>query len=298
MGSTFLPPRRGGSVMIPQFCGGTNWGGAAYDPPAGILYVNCSNEAEWTSMVPARPEENTTLFDLGRMLYGTLCSTCHGYGNPQNPNSPSLERLKKIRLEKTRSFVDSVLRFGRGQMPKFTSISPMERQALIAFLWEEGKETRLNRDSLHLSFSDEIPWVSTGHNTLRDPEGFPANKRPWGTLNAISLNDGKIIWQVPLGTYPLLEARGFPPTGTFNMGGPLATAGGLIFIGASMDERLHAFDKDTGHVLWEFQLPAGGYATPATFSIEGKQYIVIAAGGGGKPETKPGDWYYCFSLPE
>ncbi|MCK5703340.1 MAG: PQQ-binding-like beta-propeller repeat protein, partial [Cyclobacteriaceae bacterium] len=91
--------------------------------------------------------------------------------------------------------------------------------------------------------------------------------------------------------------RGLPPTGTFNMGGPVVTKGGLIFIAATMDERFHAFDKDTGDLLWEYQMDAGGYATPATYEVKGKQFVIIAAGGGGKPETRPGDTYYCFAIP-
>jgi quinoprotein glucose dehydrogenase len=150
---------------------------------------------------------------------------------------------------------------------------------------------------LKLSFANEIPVVMTGHHDWRDPEGFPLNKRPWGTLNAVDLNAGKLKWQVPLGTYPKLEARGEPPTGTFNIGGPVVTKGGLVFIGAAMDERFHAYDKDTGKLLWEYQMPFGGYATPATYEVKGRQFVVIAAGGGGKPETKPGDMFYCFALP-
>ncbi len=115
-------------------------------------------------------------------------------------------------------------------------------------------------------------------------------------MSAIDLDKGSIDWQVPLGTYPALEKEGHDPTGTFNLGGPLVTAGGLVFIAATMDERIRAFDKDTGEMLWEFQMEAGGYATPATFAIDGHQYLMIAAGGGGIPGTPSGDAYYCFSL--
>ena len=148
-----------------------------------------------------------------------------------------------------------------------------------------------------MSFSSQIPYVATGHRTLKDPDGFPANTRPWATLSAINLNKAEITWQIPLGTYPELEVRGLPPTGTFNMGGPIVTVSGLVFIAATMDERIRAFDKDNGIQLWEYQLDAGGYATPSTYEVDGKQYVVIAAGGGGKPETKPGDTYFCFTLP-
>jgi quinoprotein glucose dehydrogenase len=141
-------------------------------------------------------------------------------------------------------------------------------------------------------------FMELTHPPLIAPEGYPANKRPWGVLNAIDLDRGEIRWQIPLGTYPKLEAKGLPPTGTFNIGGPLVTAGGIVFIGAAMDERFHAYDKQTGKLLWEFQMDAGGYATPATYEINNRQYIVIAAGGGGKPETKPGNAFYCFALPD
>lgn len=298
LGDIFLPPSQEGTIMLPQFNGGTNWGGAAYDPVNHFIYVNCSNEPEWISMIPASPVESLTRFELGRRLYGTICSACHGFGNPRNPGSPSLEKLRGIRESKTKKYVDSVLVHGKGQMPRFSSLNELERKSLISWLWDEGKEVKIPRDSIKLSFSNDIPFVATGHNALRDHLGLPANTPPWGTLTAIDLNRGAIQWQVPLGTYPELEQKGFDPTGTFNMGGSVITGGGLVFIGATLDERFRAFDKDTGEVLWEFQLESGAYATPATYSINDRQYIVIAAGGGGKPETPPGDIYYCFSLPD
>lgn len=146
--------------------------------------------------------------------------------------------------------------------------------------------------------NDDFPYGVTGHQPVKDDEGFPIITPPWGTLSAIDLNEGNILWQIPFGNYPDLEQKNQVPTGTFNMGGPVVTAGGLIFLGGSMDEKFRAFDKETGEVLWETKLPAGGYATPAVYAIDGQQYVVIAAGGGGKPGTRPGDTYIAFSLPE
>ncbi len=114
----------------------------------------------------------------------------------------------------------------------------------------------------------------------------------------MDLDRGTVRWRVPLGTYPQLEARGFSATGTFNIGGPVVTKGGLVFIGAAMDERFHAYDRDTGKLLWEYQLDAGGYAAPSTYEMDGRKYVIIAAGGGGKPGTKRGDAFYCFALPD
>ena len=143
---------------------------------------------------------------------------------------------------------------------------------------------------------DGYPFKVTGHQPVKDNEGYPISTPPWGTLNAIDLNVGKILWKVPLGHHPGLEH--LPPTGSFNMGGPIVTAGGLVFIGAAMDEMFRAYDKETGELLWETKLPAGGYATPSTYVVDGKQYVVIAAGGGGKPGTKPGNSFLAYALPD
>ena len=146
--------------------------------------------------------------------------------------------------------------------------------------------------------NDHFPYDVTGHQPVKDNEGYPISTPPWGTLSAIDLNQGTIVWQVPFGMYPEMEGTEQPPTGTFNMGGPVVTAGGLVFLGGSMDEKFRAFDKETGQVLWETKLPAGGYATPAVYAIDGRQYVVIGAGGGGKPGTRLGDAYVAFALPD
>ena len=297
LGEVFIPPGIRPSVVMPQFNGGGEWGGAAYDPGSGWLFVNASNEVEWTAMVPAKPARDLTRGQLGLRLYQAICANCHGRGAIRPEGSPPLPSLATVKDRRAAAQVLQLLETGRGQMPSFAALTETERTAIVAYLYDKDTETRVPREAVASTWARAIPYLSTGHHDFRDPDGYPVNKRPWGTLTAIDLNRGTLAWQTPLGTYPALEAKGLPATGTFNIGGPLVTAGGLVFIGASMDERFHAFDKDTGHLLWEYQMEAGGYASPATYAIDGHQYIVIAAGGAGKPGTKAGNAYYCFALP-
>lgn len=296
-GNIFLPPGLKPSVVLPQFNGGTDWGGAAYDPGRRHLIVNCSNEAEWISMVPNMPPRETTRFNYGRNLFQKLCTQCHSMSVSENPALVSLSSLRQTLNQRTDAEIREVLAKGKGQMPQHTYLTEDEKVSLISFLRDQGHSEKLETAQLTTSISVEIPFVATGHNEFKDPEGFPVNAPPWGMLTSINLDEGRIDWQVPLGTYPELEKRGLPPTGTFNMGGPILTGSGVIFIGASMDERFHAYSAKSGRLLWEYQLDAGGYATPATYMVAGKQFVVIAAGGGGKPGTKAGNKYYCFSLP-
>jgi len=136
-----------------------------------------------------------------------------------------------------------------------------------------------------------------GYNYFSDQNGYPGVKPPWGHLTAINLNTGEFAWRDVFGEFPELTAKGIPITGTQNFGGTIVTAGGLVFIGGTMDEKFHAFDKTTGKLLWDYRLDAGGYATPCTYMVNGRQFVVIAAGGGGKLGTKSGDEFVAFALP-
>jgi quinoprotein glucose dehydrogenase len=143
-----------------------------------------------------------------------------------------------------------------------------------------------------------MPYTFTGYRRFQDPDGYPAVKPPWGTLNAIDLNTGAYLWRIPLGAYPELAARGLKATGTENYGGPIVTAGGLVFIGATIyDRKLRAFDSRSGKLLWEGSLPYAGVATPATYAVDGRQYVVIAASGARDPKGPQGSAYLAFALP-
>ena len=139
----------------------------------------------------------------------------------------------------------------------------------------------------------------TGYNRFLDPDGYPAVLPPWGTLNAINLNTGEYLWKIPFGEYPDLAAKGIKDTGTENYGGPVVTAGGLLFIGATnFDKKFRAFDKSTGKLFWETTLPFAGNATPITYEVSGRQFVVIAAGGGKDPKSGSGGIYVAFALPK
>lgn len=292
----FVPPSVEGTIIYPGFDGGAEWGGAGYDPTTGMLYVN-SNEMAWTlTMVPLNPDNATT----GAGLYARYCAGCHG-SELEGSSGGDMPALTGLESRMTKDDVTNQIARGIGFMPSFGFLKPDEVSAITDFLFDEADHTLGDTiqvtDSELSNFFAGSPYGHTGYNRFFDQNGYPAVKPPWGTLNAINLNTGTIDWSIPLGEFPELTARGIPQTGTENYGGPVITSGGLIFIAATQDERFRAFNKDTGDLLWETQLPAGGYATPATYAVSGKQYVVIAAGGG-KMGTKSGDAYLAFALPE
>lgn len=299
----FDPPSKSSSMIFPGFDGGGEWGGAAVDPASGILYTN-SSEMPWIlTMIDKIKGDNTTLKGKGQTVYGKYCMACHGPG--LKGNGSSFPSLVDIRKKYNQEQILSLLGTGKNMMPAFKQISENDKKALVSFLLKSVPKSSDSKQDLakikeapqNHSIMDDVPYSMTGYNRFLDKDGYPGIKPPWGTLNAVDLNSGKLLWKVPLGEYPELTAKGIPITGTEGYGGPLVTKGGLVFIAASKDARLHAFNKKTGKLLWQAQLPVPGYATPATYTIDGKQYVVIGCGGG-KIGSKSGDQYIAFALPD
>jgi quinoprotein glucose dehydrogenase len=289
-GRQFIPPSKEGTVIFPGFDGGAEWGGAAFDQESGRLYVN-ANEMPWIlTMVEIAPRTP------GEAVYRQNCAACHGIDRrgATQQNAPSLINLAE-RISRDRA--QQIIEHGRGWMPSFGYLAEAQKRDLLRYLYDEEIATVASTTKSNPAEVIESPFTHTGYNRFLDPDGYPAVKPPWGTLTAVNLNRGEIDWQIPLGEFAELTKRGIPITGTENYGGPIVTAGGLIFIGATRDEKFRAFDKRSGQLLWETQLPAGGYATPSTYEVHGKQYVVIAAGGG-KMGTKSGDAYIAFALPD
>jgi quinoprotein glucose dehydrogenase len=275
------------TIVFPGFDGGAEWGGSAVDPATGILYVN-ANEMAWTGALA----ENTGNASSGRGIYQSQCSACHGDNMAGSP--PQFPALTGIANRMGPKEITTTITGGKGRMPAFTNLSEEQLFAVVEYVMSgESKELQSSA-----AVAPEIKYRFTGYKKFLDPEGYPAITPPWGTLNAINLNTGEYAWKIPLGEYPELAAQGLKNTGSENYGGPSVTAGGLLFIGASnFDRKFRAFDKSTGELLWETTLPFSGNATPATYEVEGRQYVVIAAGGGKDPKQGSGGVYVAFALP-
>jgi quinoprotein glucose dehydrogenase len=298
----FAPPSREGTILLPGFDGGGEWGGAAVDRETGVIFVNGS-DVPWIAAMrdAAKITPSTGLSRTGADVYVAACASCHGADRRGNDRVPSLLGVgARLSAEQIHQVIDR----GRGFMPSFANLREDEKQAVIAYLLVRSPpprstpQSRDNPSELAASRSKptSAPYEFVGYERWRDSAGYPAIKPPWGTLSAIDLNSGGYRWRISLGEHAALTAKGIPVTGTEQYGGPIVTAGGLVFIAATMDEKFRAFDKLTGKLLWQTTLPAAGYATPSTYAVRGRQYVVVAAGGG-KLGTKSGDAYVAFALP-
>ena len=309
-GNKYLPPNEEGSLIF-GMGGGAEWGGTAADPD-GVFYVNGNNMLWWLKMRNTQTQPGGEALTQGAKLFNTNCAVCHAINKEDKPVAstnqayPNLANVGK-RLDRTQ--ISALLMTGRGRMPSFSHIAKDDRKAIVDFLLKtESKSVATTASAdMHQStnalatapkanFPYVSPYLNNGNTQFRDQDGYPAIKPPWGTLNAIDLNTGEYRWQVPLGEYPELIKQGLPNTGTENHGGPVVTAGGLLFIAATYDQKLRAFDRKTGQLVWEYKLPAGGFATPITYAVNGKQYVAIACGGT-RYGLKSGGSYAAFALP-
>lgn len=276
------------TVVFPGFDGGAEWGGPAVDPHTSIIYIN-SNDIAWTGALA--PSGNET---GSRALYISQCSVCHGGTLAGSP--PEFPSLQKISLRLNFAQIVFTIRDGKGRMPGFPNLTAEQTRAIADFL-ANGQNVPLKELASTGPLPPAMKYHLTGYNRFLDPDGYPAVAPPWGTLSAINLNTGEYAWKIPLGEYPELAAAGMRNTGTENYGGPIVTAGGLLFIGATnYDKKFRAYDSSNGNLLWETTLPFAGNATPATYSVNGRQFVVIAAGGGKDLKSPSGGVYVAFAL--
>ncbi|MCB0629649.1 MAG: pyrroloquinoline quinone-dependent dehydrogenase [Saprospiraceae bacterium] len=291
----FTPPDPRGTLMIPGTRGGSEWGGSAYDPNSGLLIFNANESPEIMTLQTQGPEtqiRGQSLYARGERYYLNYCAICHGGDRRgQLPANPALLGLA-TRLTPKETI--SKIRSGTGRMPSFDHLNQEQEEAIIAFLFDlkdkKAAPTRMTEKEAPPSYRN-----ITAYSFFRDPEGNPAVAPPWGTLNALNISTGEYAWQIPLGNHPQWQTAGAPETGMENWGGPMLTAGGLVFIAATKDKKLRAFDKDTGARLWETTLPGPGYATPSTYTCHGRQFVVISVTG---DEAAPGGSIVAFALPQ
>ncbi|MEO7766688.1 MAG: c-type cytochrome, partial [Ferruginibacter sp.] len=261
----FNPPSLQGTVEFPGLDGGAEWGGPGFDPQTGMLYVN-ANEMAW--LIQATPIQNSKVANentgqAGERLYRANCMSCHG---PDRKGSGNFPPLENIQAKYSPGAFDTLVQSGRRMMPAFKQIPEAQRKAIAAFVLNIGaaKTKPFINTNERKDDAFKLPYTIVGYNKFLSKEGLPAIAPPWGTLNAIDLNTGEYVWKKILG-----NDADFPdskqPTGTENYGAPVVTAGGLLFIAATKDSKLRAFNKRNGDLLWETMLPAAGFATPSVY---------------------------------
>jgi quinoprotein glucose dehydrogenase len=279
----FEPFEEGKPTAFYGIYGGAEWTGAAFDPESQHLFVSANELAAIVTVGKYARRDPNAPATAGMIAYRKHCAACHAGNRAGAGGAPGLNGLSQ-RFNDQR--VLQILKNGLDSMPP-VEVPEQERTVLLDYLFDRDLATNT---------AANLRYSSNGFPKLYDGDGYPGTKPPWGTLNAISLNTGKIVWKVPLGEYPELTAKGTSITGTVNFGGPAVTAGGLVFCSGTRDRKIRAFDKDTGKELWSAILPLGGYAPPSIYEADGRQFVVIAATGGGKQGGKTGDAYVAFAL--
>jgi len=284
----FTPNKVGvDTLMFPGWNGGGEWGGVGFDPKTHVAYINATDFGLTESLF------KNTAGGGARSTYMRQCSACHGQDRAGAP--PLIPPLVDIGKRLDAAQIAGVLQSGRGRMPPFPNLDAAASKALIQYLLNNGAEA----EGAPAAADAPAQYDTTGYHAFLDPQGYPATSTPWGTLNAINLDTGEYLWKIPFGQYPDLVAQGMPDTGSENFGGPVITAGGVLFIGATtIDKKFRAFEMKTGKLLWETLLPYSATATPATYVVKGRQYVVIAAGGQRDPATPPGGVYVAYALPQ
>ena len=292
----FTPPSTKGTIVLPGYDGGAEWGGPAFDPETQLLYVN-TNEMSWILEMVENKKNNQPLltnYDAGKVIYTQNCMKCHGTEMQGGGNYPSL--IGAAKKYNTQTF-SQLVKNGRRMMPGNNVLTDTEKMALASYVLDIKT---VQQQKFAGTLSTPLPeqkttYGFTGYNKFLTPEGYPAISPPWGSLTAINLNTGEQVWKIPFGEFEALKAKGIQATGRENYGGPAVTKGGLLFIGASADGKFRIIHKRTGKILREIDLPAPGVATPSIYEANGKQYVVIACGGS-KWGGKSSDAYVAFTL--
>jgi len=284
------------TVIFPGFDGGAEWGGQAFDPQTGLYYVN-ANDLAWTGGLTLNTGGHS-----GRALYLQHCASCHRDDRTGTP--PQMPTLIGIGDRKSFAEIVAVVRKGGGRMAGFPTLEATAVNAIVEFVrtgedvpapQRGGGGRGVKPNAAHPLMNNGYRF--TGYRKFLDKDGYPAVSPPWGTLSAINLNTGEYAWKIPFGEYPALVAQGLKDTGSENYGGPVVTAGGLVFIAATNhDRKIRAFDKATGALLWETTMPSSGMATPAVYEVGGRQFVAVSAGGGKSPTGGPGGVYVAYAL--
>lgn len=291
----FEPLSPQGTIFYPGLDGGAEWGGPAFDPETGLIYIN-ANEVPWligSRIVSNDPPKEETMAAAGMRLYGQHCAACHGPDRKGTGNFPTLIDIHK---KYSQGEIGELISTGRRMMPALVDIKGNEKEAITTYIMGLKSDKKFIPEVKPFDPYRNLKYSITGYNKFQSKEKYPAIKPPWGTLNAVDLNSGEIAWRIPFGEVAEFKAKGIV-TGSENYGGPAVTASGLLFIAATPDGKFRAFNKANGRLLFETTLPAPAFATPAVYEAGGRQFVVVACGGG-KLGTRSGDAYVAFSLKE